>query len=64
MFMLGMYLALDGNNKNQVKYMHKTATTRETSIRVGGVKQNEARKSLNSTIPQTMKYPLSAITLN
>ena len=27
MFMLGMYLEPNGNNKYQVKYMHKNATT-------------------------------------
>ena len=35
-----MYLALDENNKYQVKYMHKKATTWETPIRVWGVQQN------------------------
>ena len=39
MFMLGMYLVPDGNNKDQVKYMHKKATTWATSIRVGGVQR-------------------------
>ena len=64
MFVLVMYLALYGNNKDQVKCMHKKATTWATSIIVGGVQQNESWKSLNSTIPQTMKYPLSAMTIN
>ena len=62
--MLGMYLAPDGNNKYQVKYMHTKSTAQKTSIRVEGVQQNEAWKSLNSTIPKTMKYPLSDIKLN
>ena len=62
--LLGMYLALDGNNKDQVKYIHKKATEWSTSIIVGGVQQNNAWKALTSTIPQTMKYPLSAMTLN
>ena len=62
--MLGMYLAPNGNNKDQFKYMHKKATTWETSIISGGVQQNEAWKGLNSEIPQTMKYPLPAMTLN
>ena len=62
-FMLVMYIPLDVNNKDQVKYMHKRATTWATSIRVGCVQQNEAWKSFNSTIPQRMKYPLSAMTL-
>ena len=55
MFMLGMYLAPDGNNNNQVKYMHKKATSQTTYIRAGVVQQNEARESLNSTIPKNMK---------
>ena len=62
--MLGMYLEQDGNNKDQVKYMHKKATSQANSIRAGGIQQNDYWKALNSTIPQTMKYTLSAITLN
>ena len=59
-----MYLAPDGNIKDQVKYMHKKSTAWATSIQAGGVQQNESWKSLNSTIPQTIKYPLPSITLN
>ena len=42
MSILGMNLALDGNNKHHVKYMHKKATAWETSIRAGGIQQNKA----------------------
>ena len=62
--MLVMYLAPDGNNKDQVNYIQKKATALETSTRSGGVQQNKAWKALNSTIPQTIKYPLSTMTLN
>ena len=64
MLILVMYLATDGNNKYQVKYMHKKAIPWETSVRLGGIQQNKAWKALNSTILHTMKYSLSAITLN
>ena len=40
MLILVMYLATDGNNKYQVKYMQKKATAWITSIRVGGVQKN------------------------
>ena len=45
-----MHLLLDGNNKDQVEYMHKKATASEKSIRAGGVQQNKLWESLNSTI--------------
>ena len=61
--MLEMYLTPGGNNKYQVKYTHKKATSWATSIRAGGVQQNEAWKALNYTIPKTMKYPLPAMNL-
>ena len=64
MFILGMYPAPDGNNKDQVKYMHKKATAWATSIRVGGFQQKLSWKALNSIILQTTKYPLSVMTLN
>ena len=57
MFMLGMYLTPDGNNKDQVKYMHKKATAWATSIRSGGIQQNEAWKALNSTNPKPGNTP-------
>ena len=47
MFMLGMYIAPYGNNKDQVKRMHKKATSRETSIIVVDVQQNKSWKALN-----------------
>ena len=64
MFMLVIYIALDDNSKDQLKYMHKKATTCATSIRVGNIQQNKSRKALNSTKPQTLKYLLAALTLN
>ena len=55
MSILGMYLAKDVKNDNEVWYIRKNATAWENSILVGGVQQNEAQKSMNSIIPQTMK---------
>ena len=46
MFMLGMYLAPDENNKDKVKYIHKKTTAWVTSIRAGSVQQSEAWKAL------------------
>ena len=63
MFMLRIYLAPDGNIEYIVKYIHKKSTTWETSIREMGVQKNQVWKSLNSTTPQTIKCPLSIMTL-
>ena len=43
--------------------MHKKTTAWKNSIRGAVVQQNKAWKAINSTIPQTTKYPLSAMTL-
>ena len=64
MSMLGMYPVPDGNNKDQVKYMHKKATAWATSIIARSVQQNKSWKDSNSTVPQTMKYPLYSMTIN
>ena len=64
MYMLVMYLTPDGNNKDKVKYMHRKVTAWETSVIAGSVQKNKSWKALNSTIPQTMKYLLSTMTLN
>ena len=42
MSMLGMYLAPDESNKDQLKYMHNHATSWATSIRAGVFQQNKA----------------------
>ena len=59
-----MYLKPDGKNDDQVKSMHKEETTWATSIISGGVKQKKVWNTLNSAIPQTLKYPLHVMTLN
>ena len=59
-----MCLVSDGNNNDQIECMHKNATAWATSIRAGGVQQNEAWKFINSKITQTMRYHLPAMTLN
>ena len=64
MSILVIYIAPDGNNKDQFKYMHKKETTWETSIKERGVQQKKLKKYLNYTIPQTMKYHFPAMTLN
>ena len=64
MSMLGIYLAPDGNNKYQVKRMHKNATTWATSIKSGSVRHNKAWKALNFTVPQVMKYYLPSMIIN
>ena len=63
-FVLVIYVPPDGSNKDQVKNMHKKETVWATDIIVGGVQKNKAWKALNSTISQTIKYPLSAMILN
>ena len=62
--MLGVYTAPDGNNKYQVKYMHKKATAWEASLIVGFIQKKKAWKAINPTIPQKIKYPLASMTLN
>ena len=47
MFILGIYLTPDVNNKYQVKYMQKKETAWETSNRAEGFQRNEAWEILN-----------------
>ena len=62
--MMVMYLSQDGNNTDQVEYMHKKTTEGSNFIRGGGVQQNEFWKAMNSTFPKPTKYPLPAMSLN
>ena len=44
MSVLQMYFVPDGNNKDQVKHIHKKATAWENSIRSGGVQYKKSWK--------------------
>ena len=46
-----MYLAPCGDNKDQIKYMHKKATAWATSIIVGGGSTKQSMESLNLNNP-------------
>ena len=61
--MLGMYLALDRNIRNQVKYLKTEALTWETSIRSCGIQNDESWHTLKLTISHTLIYPLIEMTL-
>ena len=58
MFMLVMYLALDGNNKDQVKYMHKKANAWATYIIVRGVKKKQSTEILKLNNTRNNEIPL------
>ena len=64
MSMMGMYLALDYNNDDQVEYMQKKATDWATSIRPGVLQHNKAWRAFNYTKPQILLYPLPAMMIN
>ena len=56
-------MAPDGNNSDQVKYMRTKSLSWSRSIRAGGIQKYESLHALKSTIPQTLKYPLTSMTL-
>lgn len=61
---LGVYLAPDGNNDAQVKYLRTKAVTWAESIRVGMLPKRLAWQSLTTTILRTLLYPLPATTFS
>ena len=61
--MLGVFLAVDGNNKTQVEEMRKIADLWYEKVRVGHLTRYDAWMALNSTVMKTLEYPLLALTL-
>ena len=61
--MLGVFLAVDGNNDTQVAEMKKTAEEWYEKVRVGHLTRYDAWMALNSTVLKTLEYPLLALTL-
>ena len=57
---LGVRLALDGNFKAEVEYLHTIATDWADKVQVGHVKRTTAWLNLTSTILRKLSYPLPA----
>lgn len=60
---LGVYLAPDGNNNKQRQILRLKAETWKEHISVGHLNRQEAWYALDSTIYQSLKYPLPALTM-
>ena len=61
---LGVFLAADGNQDDEISYLHKKATEWADRIRVSFLGESEAAKALQSTIVKKLEYPLLALTLS
>ena len=61
--MLGVYLAVNGNNSKQVEVMQQTAEEWCEKMRAGQFSRHESWTSLNTTIWKSLEYPLRALTL-
>jgi hypothetical protein len=60
---LGGFLAIDGNNKEQIIHLTKKAQEFADCIRVGKITKAEAWYGFTSSIMRTMAYPMDAINL-
>ena len=61
---LGIYIAMDGNPKAEVKKLREKADAFAEHVRTGFVTRDEAWHALNTTIMKTLEYPMEAISLN
>jgi hypothetical protein len=61
--MLGVFLAIDGNNKVQIKHMRRVAEEWYEKVRVGHLTRYDAYTALHTTVMKTLEYPLLALTL-
>ena len=62
--MLDVFLAIDGNNTAQIKYMQKVAEQWSKKVRVGHITRVDAWTAFTSTVMKTLEYPLLALTLS
>jgi hypothetical protein len=60
---LGVRLAPDGNNKEEVAYLRGIAEKWNAYTRAGHLQRHEAWYALNATVMRTLDYPLLALTL-
>ena len=62
--MLGVYLAPDGNNKEQIKQMKKKTTRLGEMVRTGHIDRKESWTALNAVAMKSIEYSLPALTLS
>ena len=60
---LGVRLAPDGNNTDEVQHLWSIAEKWKELIRTGHLQRHEAWYALTATIMKTIEYPLIALTL-
>ena len=60
---LGVYLAMDGNNTEEIKNLRKKTQEFADQIRTGLVNKWDAWYAINSTIMKTLEYPMIATTI-
>ena len=59
---LGMFLAPDGNMKDEIKALKKKVSTWCSQIRSGNIPPQDAFQSISTRIMKTLEYPLCATT--
>ena len=60
---LGEFLTADGNQKDEIEYLHETAMEWADRIRASFLGESEVAKALQATIVKKLEYPLLALTL-
>ena len=61
---LGVRLAPDGNNKEEIQHLRLIAEKWNAHIRAGHLQRHEAWYALTATVMRTIEYPLLALTLS
>jgi hypothetical protein len=57
---LGVYIAMDGNWREEIKALLEKTSTFADQMRVGFIKPNDAWYAFNTTIMKTLEYPMEA----
>ena len=61
---LGVLLSADGNQDDEIEYLHKKSSKWADRIRVSFLGESEAAKALQTTIIKKLEYPLLELTLS
>jgi hypothetical protein len=61
---LGIYLAMDRNQLEEVKSLREKTSAFAKKIRTGMIQKDEAWQALHTTIMKTLEYPMPAINLS
>ena len=61
---LGVFLSMDGNNREEVRHLREKAEAFANCVRTGFLSREDVTYALHRTVMKTLEYPMVATTMD